>query len=255
MKSVNEVSKLSGVSRRTLQYYDQIGLLPPSAVKESGYRLYDDESLRRLWSILLYKELGFSLDEIGLLLDNPVDVEKEILRQHKEVLLSKQSALQKMIESVDRILNGKFDVSMFRDFDQNRIETIKKAYASEIRALFESKFFLPLIVSGILPDHESFVKNASTIVNVDFGALISLCGEVMRGFREAMGDGPESAKAKEAVMAFRELIHQLVPCDDDAYRQVAESYWKHKEEMGNTPPEVAEFVYEAIMHAYPIQAE
>ena len=65
MKSVNEVSKLSGVSRRTLQYYDEIGLLPPSAVKESGYRQYNDESLRRLWTILFYKELGFSLTTFG----------------------------------------------------------------------------------------------------------------------------------------------------------------------------------------------
>jgi len=255
MKSVNEVSKLSGVSRRTLQYYDQIGLLPPSAVKESGYRQYDDESLRRLWSILFYKELGFSLDEIGLLLDNPEDVEKEIMRQHKEVLLDKQSALQKMIESVDRILAGKFDISMLRDFDKNRIETIKKAYANEIRALFESKFYLPLVKSGILPDRDSPVKNASTFMNVDFGMLISLSGEVMKRFREAMGDGPESVRAKEAVMAYRKLLTHWFSCSDDAFRKAAKGYLMHKEDMGKTPPELAEFVYEAIMYAYPIQAD
>ncbi len=84
MKSVNEVSKLSGVSRRTLQYYDEIGLLPPSKVRESGYRYYNDDSLRRLWSILFYKELGMSLNDIRLLLENPKVMEEELLRQHKK---------------------------------------------------------------------------------------------------------------------------------------------------------------------------
>ena len=104
MKSVNEVCKLSGVSRRTLQYYDQIGLLPPSAVKKSGYRQYNDKSLRRLWNILFYKELGISLNDIRLLLDNSEEMEKEFLRQHKQILLTKKNRLQKMILSVNRIL-------------------------------------------------------------------------------------------------------------------------------------------------------
>lgn len=126
MKNVNEVCKLSGVSRRTLRYYDEIGLLPPSMVKESGYRQYDDESLRRLWSILFYKEMGMSLDDIRLLLENPKEMEKELLSQHKQALIEKQSQLQKMVLSVDRILNDEFDISMLRDFDKNRLESVKK---------------------------------------------------------------------------------------------------------------------------------
>lgn len=246
MKSVNEVSKLSGVSRRTLQYYDQIGLLPPSTVKESGYRLYNDDSLRRLWSILFYKELGFSLDEIRLLLDNPIEVEKEIMRQHKQMLLDKQAALQKMIESIDRILNGSFDIYMLRDFDKSRIETIKKIYASEIRTLIESKFFLPLAKSGLLSGDQSLVKNASVIVNVDFGEIISLCGKIIQAFQEAMADGPQSVKAAEAAAAYRELLSNWIPCDDQTFLQIAEAYEKYKDEMGQTPPELAELVAEAI---------
>ena len=125
MKSVNEVCKLSGVSRRTLRYYDEIGLLPPSAVKESGYRQYDDESLLRLWHILFYKELGLSLEDIRSLLDSPKETEKEILQKHKQVLLEKQSQLHKMTLSIDHVLNDKFDISMLRDFDKNKIEAVK----------------------------------------------------------------------------------------------------------------------------------
>ncbi len=250
MKSVNEVSKLSGVSRRTLQYYDEIGLLPPSAVKESGYRQYDDESLRRLWSILFYKELGLSLDDIRLLLENPKEMEKEIMRHHKQILLEKQSGLQKMILSVDRILNDDFDISMLRDFDKNRLEAIKKAYANEIRTLMESKFFLPVVKSGILPGRASLVKNASNIMNVDFGKLISLCGDVMQKFCEAMADGPESLAAKKAVTAFRELINMWIPCDDTAFRKIGQAYLVHKEALDKKTPGLAEFVYEAVLHVY-----
>ena len=249
MKSVNEVSKLSGVSRRTLQYYDEIGLLPPSAVKESGYRQYDDESLRRLWSILFYKELGIPLDTIRLLLDNSKEMEKEIMRQHKQILLEKQSALQKMLLSVERILNDDFDISMLRDFDKNRIETIMKTYANEIRALIESGFFLPIIKSGIASGSVS-IENVSKIMNVDLGKLIALGVEVSERFREAMKDGADSLAAKDAVVKFREFMNLLMPCDDKTFRSIGQAYSDHKIDLDNKVPGLAEFINAAIRHIY-----
>lgn len=250
MKSVNEVCKLSGVSRRTLQYYDEIGLLPPSAVKESGYRQYDDESLRRLWSILFYKELGIPLDDIRLLLENPKEVEKELLRRHKQVLLEKQSQLQKLLLSVDCILNDEFDISMLRDFDKNKIEAIKKLYANEIRALMESGFFLPLVRSGIFPGDVSVVKNASSIMNTDFGKLIALGGEVIQKFRQSMKDGPNSLAAKDAVTSYKEFINIWIPVDDKDFRKIGQAYLKYKEDLDKKTPGLAEFVYEAILYVY-----
>ena len=64
MMTVNEVSKLAGVSIRTLQYYDSIGLLKPAEYTESGYRLYDDAAMERLQQILLFRELKFPLKDI-----------------------------------------------------------------------------------------------------------------------------------------------------------------------------------------------
>ena len=71
MMTVNEVSKLTGVSIRTLQYYDSIGLLSPTEYTESGYRMYDDTALERLQQILLFKELEFPLKEIKAIIDAP----------------------------------------------------------------------------------------------------------------------------------------------------------------------------------------
>ena len=71
MRTVKEVSRLTGVSVRTLQYYDRIGLLCPACRTQAGYRLYDQGSLERLQQILLFRELGFPLKEIGAILDSP----------------------------------------------------------------------------------------------------------------------------------------------------------------------------------------
>ena len=250
MKSVNEVSKLSGVSRRTLQYYDEIGLLPPSAVKESGYRQYDDESLRRLWCILFYKELGISLDNIRVLLENPRETEKELMRQHKQILLEKQTKLQKITLSVDRILNDEFDISMLRDFDRDRIETVMKTYEKEIHTIIESGFVIPLVKSGIIPDNTPFVETASKMINIDFDKIIALYMEVIQKFPESMKYGADSFAAKEAVVSFRELISMWIPCDDTMFRDIGQAYLDYKEDLDKKLPGLAEFVYKSILHVY-----
>ena len=78
-KKIEEVSKLSGVSKRTLQYYDDEGILPVKRSK-NNYRLYDDETMEILWEILWYKEMGFDLKEIKLILEG---VEKDTVIEEK----------------------------------------------------------------------------------------------------------------------------------------------------------------------------
>lgn len=250
IKSVKEVSKLAGVSRRTLQYYDEIGLLPPSAVKESGYRQYDDEALSRLWSILFYKEIGLSLEEIRLLLDNPVETKKAFMRQHKQLLLEKQAQLKKLLRSVDRMLNDEFDISMLRDFDKKRMEIVRERYAAEIQELLESNFFLPAIKSGLLPRKMS-IEDVSKIMRIDFGMIITLGLEVREKFRKAMMDGPDSLPAKEAVIAFRAFMSMLNPCDDADFRKIAQAYFVYKGDLDKKTPGLGEFVYKAILYVYP----
>lgn len=97
MMTVNEVSKLTGVSIRTLQYYDRIGLLMPAAYTESGYRMYDDTSLERLQHILLFKELQFPLKEIKEILDSSDFDRNRALEQQIELLTLKKEHLENLI--------------------------------------------------------------------------------------------------------------------------------------------------------------
>lgn len=109
MKTVKEVSRITGVSVRTLHHYDAIGLLKPTAVTEAGYRLYDDAALKRMQSILLFRELQFPLKDIKRILDAP-DFDPmtalaqqvrllEMQREHLEQLISHAREIQQTIES------------------------------------------------------------------------------------------------------------------------------------------------------------
>ena len=97
MKTVNEVSKLTGVSVRTLHHYDEIGLLKPTSITDAGYRLYDDTALERLQHILLFKELQFPLKDIKDILDSSDFDRNKALEQQIELLTMKKEHLENLI--------------------------------------------------------------------------------------------------------------------------------------------------------------
>ncbi len=97
MKTVNEVSKLTGISVRTLHHYDEIGLLKPTSITEAGYRLYDDTALERLQHILLFRELQFPLKDIKKILDSPDFDRNKALEQQIELLTLKKEHLENLI--------------------------------------------------------------------------------------------------------------------------------------------------------------
>jgi len=97
MMTVKEASRLTGVSVRTLQYYDNIGLLPPAQHTEAGYRLYDEAALDRLQQIMLFRELGFSLKEIRQILSSPDYDRQKALQQQIELLVLQREHLDNLI--------------------------------------------------------------------------------------------------------------------------------------------------------------
>lgn len=130
MMTVNEVCKLTGVSIRTLQYYDSIGLLQPAKRTEAGYRLYDDTALERLQQILLFRELEFSLTDIKTILDDPGFDRAEALTQQIELLTLKISRLEKIValarEQKQKLKNKGELIMEFNVFDTSKIEQYAK---------------------------------------------------------------------------------------------------------------------------------
>ena len=122
MMTVNEVSKLAGVSIRTLQYYDSIGLLKPAEYTESGYRLYDDAAMERLQQILLFRELEFPLKEIKEIITRPNFDKKKALEQQIELLTMKKEHLENLIDFARGIQNGGNSIMDFTAFDTSKLE-------------------------------------------------------------------------------------------------------------------------------------
>ena len=122
MITVNEVSKLTGVSIRALHYYDTIGLLKPTAMTESGYRLYDDTALVRLQNILLFRELQFPLKEIKNILDSPAFDRGKALEQQITLLEMKREHLNNLIDLAREIKKSGEKVMDFTAFDTKKIE-------------------------------------------------------------------------------------------------------------------------------------
>ncbi len=121
MMTVNEVSRITGVSARALHYYDEIGLLKPAAVTEAGYRLYDDENLSRLEQILLFRELEFPLKDIRKIITSPNFDKSDALRQQIELLTLKKERLERLIELAQRLETGG-DIMDFKAFDKKKIK-------------------------------------------------------------------------------------------------------------------------------------
>ena len=124
MMTIHEVSKLAGISVRTLHHYDAIGLLPPTARTEAGYRLYDDTALARLQSILLFRELEFPLKDIKRILDDPNFDHATALADQIKLLELRQEQLSQLIALARETLETGVTPMKFDAFDKTEQEKI-----------------------------------------------------------------------------------------------------------------------------------
>lgn len=163
MKSVSQVTQLTGISARTLQYYDKIGLLKPSNHTAAGYRLYDDEALQKLQQILFFKELGFKLKEISYFISNPDFDKIAVFKKQKELLLLKRNRTDKLIELLERLEKGENCMS-FKEFDLtdyiNALVDFKKNSTNAIIEHWGSVKNFDLFIQKIKDDESEVAKLA-----------------------------------------------------------------------------------------------
>ncbi len=123
MKTVKELSDLTGVSVRTLHYYDEIGLFPPTDKSETGYRLYDDKALETLQQILFFREFDIPLKKIKAILESPSLDRNRILRMQRDMLVTKLERIKRLVAGMDDILKGD-DQMNSAVFTQTEIENM-----------------------------------------------------------------------------------------------------------------------------------
>jgi len=129
---IREFAQLTGVSVRTLHYYDEIGLLKPSFVDEqNGYRFYDEHSLARMQEILFYRELDFPLRDIAAILSSPEYDKQTALTEQKQLLMLKKERLERLISALDSAMKG--EAITMTAFDNREYEEKRSQYAKEAK--------------------------------------------------------------------------------------------------------------------------
>lgn len=137
--TIKQVADMSGISTRTLRYYDQIDLLKPAEHSDSGYRLYEDKELNRLQQILLYRSLGMKLEQIQSVLDDPAFHTLTALEDHQRKLEAEQEKINRLLATVKRTIQyTKGEITMtaeekFEGFKKERLEENERLYGEEIR--------------------------------------------------------------------------------------------------------------------------
>lgn len=193
MMTVNEVSKLAGVSIRTLQYYDSIGLLKPAKYSESGYRLYDDAAMERLQQILLFRELEFPLKEIKEIVAGPDFDKKKALEQQIELLIMKKEHLENLIEFARGIQSGGTNIMDFTAFDTSKLEE----YAKKAKEQWgDSKEYAECEIKL-----SSRTKDDEKTLSRDFMKLFEKCGTIK-------DSDPKSDEAQAIVKEIKDFISE-----------------------------------------------
>ena len=191
MKTVKEVSKLTGVSVRTLHYYDSVGLLKPAKLTESGYRLYNDHSLEQLSLILIYRELGFSIKETQEIISAP-DAERNKALERKILLLEeKRQQIQNRIYLARGIKMTGVKHMNFKGFERDKIDE----YSSQAKALWGK--------TEAYKEYEEKSRNRNAEEN---NALGDEMMELFRTLGSMRNCSPESCEVQEWVKTLQSFI-------------------------------------------------
>ena len=143
MRTVKEISKLTGISVRALHYYDEIGLLEPTDKSEAGYRLYDDKALETLQQILFFREFDIPLKEIKVIMENPALERNQILEMQRKMLIAKKERMERLIASIDDIMKGenKMDFAVFSKTEiQEMFQTMLEHMPENVRNIAIKEF-------------------------------------------------------------------------------------------------------------------
>lgn len=193
MKTVKEVSKLTGVSRRTLHYYDEIGLLRPTSVTEAGYRLYDDEALERLQQIMLYRELEFSLNDIKQILESSDYDRNRVLEQQIRMLTLKKEHIENLIDFARGIKMIGVRNMDFSAFDTKKLDE----YARQAKAAW-----------GQTDAYKEFEKKMECMSQEDNQVLAAEFMELFAEFGAMKQCAPEEPRVQSQVQKLQDYITQ-----------------------------------------------
>jgi DNA-binding transcriptional MerR regulator len=241
--SVGDVSRIAHVTVRTLHHYDEIGLLRPSARTDAGYRRYSDSDLERLQRVLCYRDLGFSLDEIAAILDDPAVDPLEHLRRQHELLTGRIERLRRMADTVKRAMEArKMGINLdpaemlevFGDFDPT-------GHADEAERRW-----------GDTAQFEEAQRRTATYTKDDWARHGAEHRELQQRFAAALAGGrpPHSAEVMDLAEEHRQQLNRwMFRCSHEMHRGLGDLYRddpRFRSGYDQVAPGLAVYVRDAI---------
>lgn len=239
MFTVKEISRLAGVTPRTLRYYDQIGLLKPTLLGANGYRYYGQDALLVLQQILFYRELDFALDDIKRMIGRP-DFDMQIaLENHRAELLLRVGRLQKLMETVDNTLlhlKGNKEMSKKQIFSGFSEEEQEK-YAAEAEQTYDAA----VVRESNRKWKEYSAEKKKAILDEGRQNYVDMVA--------IMPKGPASPEAQAIVERWRKHMDYFWTPQLEQLTGLAELYNfdpRFKQNFDDIHPELAVFMLEAV---------
>ncbi len=212
--SVKELSDLAGVSRRTLHFYDQVGLLTPARNGENGYRLYSDQDLLRLQQILFFRELDFNLDAIRRLVDSPGFDLVAALGSHKRALLTRANRLDRLIQTVDKT------VSHLKGVKEMAEKELYEGFSDEKQREYEQEARERWGADNV----NASVKRWNAYTPGQREAIKWAGHAILLGIRDHMAEGPESPAVQQLVRAYHMHMGFFYECSLEIFAALGQGY-------------------------------
>ena len=279
MRTVKEISNITGISVRTLHYYDEIGLLKPTDKSDAGYRLYDDKALEQLQQILFFREFDIPLKEIKAVMENPALDRNHILKMQREMLLTKIKRMEHLVASIDDILKGdnKMDFAIFNKTEMDEMfQAMTEHMPEEIKQKAIDEF------GGLNQWHEHYIKAVSsddmqkryrkmlewfggkeqylaTVKNPVSKEVMTSCQKRMDAILEKLASKREcsvdSFEVKEIIGEYGFVMKQLCQLQDESGMMLSLAKTYHRKEVKKVTDEkygdgAAQFFMQAIEEFY-----
>ncbi|MFI7063214.1 MerR family transcriptional regulator [Kribbella sp. NPDC050124] len=215
--TVGQAAALVGVSVRTLHHWDTVGLIRPSGRTLAGYRVYSGDDVARIHQVLVYRELGLPLAEIGRVLDDPSADAREHLRRQRAQLTSQISHLQTMVDAVDRMLAARS--SGIRLSPQEQVEIFGTDWRPEWVQEAEDRW-------GDTKQWAQYVERSSTLSPDDWRAVAAATEALHLDLAEAQRAGvvPGSAEANALAERHRESFARYFDCTHSMHACLARMF-------------------------------
>jgi DNA-binding transcriptional MerR regulator len=240
--TVGRVAELSGVTIRTLHHYDEIGLLSPGGRSAAGYRLYEDSDLERLQRILFYRELGFTLDEISTIVDDPQTDALAHLRRQRRLLIGRIDRLRSMVDAIDYEMEARtMDIPLT---PEERLEVFGEFRPEDYAEEAEQRW-------GETEAYKESQRRVSSYNKEDWQLLKAEEEEVRERLATAFEAGlaPDSEEAMAAAEDHRQHISRwFYECSYEIHRGLTEMYVSDERFRSNydtRTPGLAAFIKDA----------